>query len=360
MQRKAFKQLALANWLELVRDPKTILYILIPPLMIVGFFWFFSSTTTVSSTVLVSVPSDAEEGVHQAVALLAQTPKMRVETIEPEEAERIKESGDYEALVSMPQTLENGAITIDSPPDSKVPVWLIQSILSTATRKAGSPTVFVEATGGEWNLDPKRFGIPGALIYALSSLALFGLATPIVNLRQKGVLRLIGTTPVPRLVFLMAQVPARLGIATVMILLAVAVSHFYEPLTFGKVLAAVGTALLGFIMLASIGYAVGGTATSAEAATNVVAFLLPVSLMLGGIFIPLELMPDWFVTVSKFVPITYLGDALRHQLFRANTIAPLWFGHLVMFLTTCMMTYVAVRFFKWDAEHRDVAQARER
>lgn len=344
---RAFSRLALANWRELYRDPKTILYIMVPPFMILLFFWFFASVTDVSRPVTVMLPTSSEPDVQAVVRLLEATPKMKVEIVDEQRAQELRRSGNYEVIVVMPISLENGKIAIEAAPNSKAPVWLIESVLASATRKAGSPTVTVEASG-DWQTDPKRFAIPGALVYGIGSLAMFGIAAPMVGMRQRGVLRLIGASPVSRLTFLLAQVPARLGLALVMIIAAHIAAMVQEPIPTWNLMAALGTSLLGFMMLSSVGYLVGGTMTSSEGATNLLAFLLPVSLMLSGVFIPLEIMPDWFQTLSYFVPLTYLGDSLRQLLVGAEPLVSLWVDYVAMVGTTVFLTFLAVRYFKWD------------
>lgn len=352
---RGFRQLALANWKELARDPKTILYIMLPPIMVFSFFWFFSSLTDVSRTVTVVVPAAAEPAVHSTVSILKTMPKIRIELVDEVEGQRLQETGGYDALVTMPTSLENGRISVVAAEDSKVPVWLIHSLLAEATRKAGSPTVEVQASG-DWDIDPLRFGVPGALVYAMSSLALFGIAVPMVTMRQRGVLRLLGATPVTRLTFVLAQVPVRLGMAVIMMAIAFVGLNLQEPVSVLSMVQAVATSLLGFMMLASVGYLVGGTFTSSEAATNLLAFLLPVSLMASGVLIPLNLLPRWVEKASLAIPLTYLGDALRQELVGAKPMVPLWLDHLVMFGVTVLFTYWAVRSFKWDqnsgTEHR--------
>nr|WP_242654595.1 ABC transporter permease [Symbiobacterium thermophilum] len=98
----------------------------------------------------------------------------------------------------------------------------------------------------------------GALVYALASLGLFGVAMPIIAMRQQGILRLMRTTPVTRLTFVLAQVPARLILGMALTLCALLAAWALWDVTLPQLAAALGTSVLGFWMSAAFGYLVGG------------------------------------------------------------------------------------------------------
>ena len=40
-------------------------------------------------------------------------------------------------------------------------------------------------------------------------------------------------------------------------------------------------------------------------------FFLMIFIMMGGLFTPIESMPDWAKTVTKFNPVSYMIDVMR-------------------------------------------------
>ena len=63
------------------------------------------------------------------------------------------------------------------------------------------------------------------------------------------------------------------------------------------------------------------TEDAANGMTSAVQFPL---MFLSGMFFPIEAMPDALQTVARFLPLTYLGDALRQVMVGGTPFAPLW------------------------------------
>lgn len=204
-----------------------------------------------------------------------------------------------------------------------------------------------QGSGGE-PLDAIRFGLPGVLLLAFGTLAFLGTATTMVQLRARGVLRLLGVTPLRRLTFIGALVPPRLAIAAVQlgVLCAIAVGAGYLNVgQFGQLLV---SCACGLAMLFSIGFLAGGLMRSPEATSTALSALLPVAGMLCGILIPLQTLPPIFADFARYIPLTYFGDALRQSLVGAAGDYALTTDWLVMLGTAAVFTTVAAFTFRWD------------
>lgn len=196
--------------------------------------------------------------------------------------------------------------------------------------------------------DAIRFGMPAILTYAFASLAFFGTASTIIQLRQNGTLRLLQTTPMSRLAFFLSQVPPRLAIAAFQLAVMCGVAAAYGFLGGGALARVLLTSLLALLMLFSCGFLLGGVVNSAEAANGIVAGALPLILMFSGVFIPLEILPKTLQQVAQFSPLTYLADALRQDLVGSVGLHPIATDYLVMGVTAAVLTAIAVRTFRWD------------
>ena len=71
-------------------------------------------------------------------------------------------------------------------------------------------------------------------------------------------------------------------------------------------------------------------------------------MFLSGIFFPIAFMPAWLQPVAAFLPLTYLGDALRQVMVGGAAYAPLCVDVLVLagWLVVCFL--IAARFFRWQ------------
>jgi hypothetical protein len=92
------------------------------------------------------------------------------------------------------------------------PIW-------TGLRDAGfaADAITVVDTDGDVKVDPLRVNLGVATMLGIASIAFIGTTVPLVAMRERGLLRLFGTTPLRRSTFLLAQLPARAAIAATLV-----------------------------------------------------------------------------------------------------------------------------------------------
>lgn len=205
-----------------------------------------------------------------------------------------------------------------------------------------------KAKAGGTELDAIRFGLPGVLLLGFGSLAFLGTATTMVQLRDRGVLRLLGVTPLRRLTFIGSLVPARLAIAVFQLLVLAVIAliaGYLEVGALGRLLVSAGC---GLAMLFSIGFLAGGIMRSPEATSTALSAGLPVVGMLCGILIPLQTLPAVFGDIASFIPLTYMGDALRQDLVGAGAQYAITTDWLICLGTAAVFTTLAALTFRWD------------
>jgi ABC-2 type transport system permease protein len=71
-------------------------------------------------------------------------------------------------------------------------------------------------------------------------------------------------------------------------------------------------------------------------------------MFLSGIFFSFEFLPDFLQTIARFLPLTYLGDALRQVMVNSPQVAPLGvdIAVLVGWLVVCLG--ISARFLRWE------------
>jgi ABC-2 type transport system permease protein len=197
-------------------------------------------------------------------------------------------------------------------------------------------------------LNSVSFFVPSILGMALMQLGIFA-AIPLVQQREKGILKRLNTTPLPRWALVGSNVLVRLVIAaaqTVIILgigmavLGVQISG--NPLVIG------GFVVIGALTFTSIGYVIASFARTEEAANGMTSIVQFPLMFLSGIFFPLEVMPEWLRGVATFLPLTYLGDALRQTMVGGTPFAPLGVDALVLVGWLVVTLAISARFFRWQ------------
>lgn len=196
--------------------------------------------------------------------------------------------------------------------------------------------------------DLTRFQMPGALFVALVAIALYGTVVPAVDLRKRGTLRLLSTTPLPRSSFLISLVPVRLALAAAFFVLFTAVSAGYGYLDLADLPQLIVTCLTGLAFLMAFGFVFAAMLPSGEIAEHVLSVVLIVLAVAGGAIVPLSMFPHDVATVLGWLPPALLADALRAELVDLQAPHAEWISWLVMLGGAAVLAVFAARFFRWD------------
>jgi len=199
--------------------------------------------------------------------------------------------------------------------------------------------------GGQ--LSASAFFVPSILAMALMQLGIFS-AIPLVEQREKKILKRLSATPLPRWALVGSNVALRLIIAAAQTIIILAVgSQLFQVSVSGNPLVIAGFIVVGAMAFTSMGYVIASFAPTEESANFIVSAVQFPMMFLSGIFFPLQGLPDWLHTVASFLPLTYLGDALRQTMVNGVPFAPLQFDAIVLggWLIVCLA--ISARYFRW-------------
>ncbi len=189
------------------------------------------------------------------------------------------------------------------------------------------------------------FLVPGVLALAVMSTAFTGQAIGTGFERRYGVLRRLGTAPLPRAVLLTAKTVSVLCIEVLQVALLCVVGLIAGWSPHGNPIAVVGLLLLGTAAFSALGLLMAGTlrAEATLAAANLVYLLL---LVLGGVAFPLTDFSPGVRHVLELLPISALSNGLRVVL-RSGGGAPLhdW---VTLAVWAAVAAVAAARTFRWD------------
>ena len=189
------------------------------------------------------------------------------------------------------------------------------------------------------------FLVPGVLALAVMSTAFTGQAIATGFERRYGVLRRLGTTPMPRSVLLLAKTAAVTAVEVAQVALLVVVGFALGWSPRGSALEVIGLLLLGTAAFSGLGLLLAGTlrAEATLAAANLIYLLL---LVLGGVVFPLHDFGAGLRHVLEQLPISALTDGLRTVL-RHDDHASLhdW---LVLGGWAVGSIAIASRTFRWE------------
>jgi ABC-2 type transport system permease protein len=108
--------------------------------------------------------------------------------------------------------------------------------------------------------------------------------------------------------------------ARVLLYLGVGIALFGVDVSRADVPTAFLVLLLSIAGFSSLGVAAASMTILFKRGETCTAALLQVSLLLGGVFYPVTVLPTWLQTLSALLPLTYSLRAMRQALFRPDEV----------------------------------------
>jgi len=75
-------------------------------------------------------------------------------------------------------------------------------------------------------------------------------------------------------------------------------------------------------------------------------------MFLSGATFPTSLFPNWLLSVSQFIPATYLVMGLQGIMVRNENLFANWQAMGALILTTVVGLLVCVKLFRWEKEEK--------
>jgi ABC-2 type transport system permease protein len=365
---RALRALSVANFRSFVRDRAALFWTLAFPIVFVIMFGTIFSGGGSADYRIGWVDQDGSAPIAALrSAFEAKAPvELTDETIDAARASM--RDGDLDGIVVIPsgvgaaigQAQAGGhpapiAVTVITDPSRSSVAQAIQQIVTGLVMSANigltgaTPLLSISPESLQTErISSVSFIVPSILAMALMQLGIFA-AIPLVQQREKLILKRLNATPLPRWTLVASNVFVRLIIAALqtVLILGIGVSMLGVDIA-GNWLVIAGFVALGALAFTSIGYVIASFARTEEAAngmTSVVQFPL---MFLSGIFFPLEIMPDWLRGVATFMPLTYLGDALRQTMVGGTPFQPLGVDALVLVGWLVVTLAISARYFRWQ------------
>lgn len=190
------------------------------------------------------------------------------------------------------------------------------------------------------------FLLPGILALAVMAAGMVSLGIATAYERYYGVLKRLGSSPLPRSGLIIAKVISVLALEfiQVLILLSVAVILYgWRPA--GSPPLTILVLAIGTITFSALGLAMAGT-LRAEATLAGANGLFLLFLLLGGGILPLSHLPPTLAAIAEILPAAAFTQALQatmspHAPFPLNALA-------ILVIWTIVILLLAMKTFKWE------------
>ena len=269
-------RLTVANVKSLMRDRAALFWTIFFPIMFVFLFgWIFggSGDTKISVGYVDQDGTPASVGLRQA---FASVPLLTLQDGSLEAEKAAMQHGDVSAVIVIPKGLQGAlaqaksgttasvAIQLYGDPSQNQTTQVVQGVVSQVANgfnlaaQGGSAILTVsQLTLQSTNISSVAYLVPSILAMALMQLGVFA-AIPLVQQREKGILKRLGATPLARWKLVGSNVLLRLMVAVVDAVLILGIGYvFFDVQIVGNLLEAAGVVLLGAASFLAIGFMLG-------------------------------------------------------------------------------------------------------
>ncbi len=193
------------------------------------------------------------------------------------------------------------------------------------------------------------FLCPGIIAMSIMATSLFGVGIVITSYREKGKLRRFALTPLKKPVFILAHIIHRYFVVLLQAISLILLAFVFFDLKFyGDVFSFLIVITVGLVTFISMGFMVASRARKSETAAAIANLLFFPMLLLGGVYFPLENIPEIFLPVVKVLPLANLTETLRQVIFYGKPFYQLTDEIFTQLAVMLVCFAVSVKAFRWE------------
>lgn len=192
----------------------------------------------------------------------------------------------------------------------------------------------IDITSSNWfnpQMDYKMFIVPGVLALLVTLVGFLMSSLNIVKEKEIGTIEQLNVSPIKKYQFILSKLIPFWVLGLVVLIIGFIISFIiYGIYPAGSFL--VGFLFAGIYLIALLGF---GLLTSVYADTQQQAmfisyFFMLIFILLGGLFAPIENMPDWAQYLTYINPVRYLIEAMRMLVLKGSSFWDLRYHFLIV------------------------------
>jgi ABC-2 type transport system permease protein len=338
---KRFAALLRKEWLQMIRDPITLRFIIALPMMQLFLFGYAINTDPKNlPTGLLSVDHSKYE--RSVVAALKNTGYYDIAMLSSEtEAERALAQGEVLFVISIPPNFdrsvdrgESPSILIDA--DASDPTAIANATaalpaLATALDRDLPPVRQFEAPPSPFQIvvharyNPERLTVlnvvPGLVVVVLIFSTVFVTALSITRERERGTMENLLAMPVRPVEVMLAKVVPYIVVGYLqVVLILIAATLVFELPVRGSVLLLLTSLGLFIAGNLALGITFSALSTNQMQAIQFAQFALLPQIFLSGFIFPFKGMPVWAQMIGEVFPTTHTIRIVRGILLKGNGV----------------------------------------
>ncbi len=168
----------------------------------------------------------------------------------------------------------------------------------------------------------QRFMVPGILAILLTMVGAFLTSLNIVKEKEVGTMEQINVTPVKKHYFILGKLLPFWVLGQISLLIGLIISRVvYGIIPAGSIPLLFAFAAVYMFAVLGLGLLISTYAHTQQQAMLIAFFLIMIFILLGGLYTPIESMPDWAITLTKFNPVSYFIEVMRMVVMKGSTFS---------------------------------------
>lgn len=346
--------------LHILRDRRTLLIVVLIPVVLMVLFGFAISTEVNNIKVAVVAP-DRTDGVRDAVERMARNDYFTFcGYTDDSRIDALLRSGKADAVVvfatDFDRRMEQAASGLPSKP-------VIQLVLDASNvNTAGAATAYLQGvllgTKSQQSLFETRMlfnpqmksafnFVPGIMGLIFILVCAMMTSVSIVREKEVGTMEVLLVSPVRPFKIIFAKMIPYFAISCVVLVMILLLARYLLGVPMSGGMAGIFLLSLLYLVLSlSLGLFVSTVARTQVAALLISAMVMMMPIMmLSGMLFPIENLPRFFQAVSTIVPARWYIDAVRKMMIQGAPLVDVWQDCVILFSMTVLLLGVSLKKF---------------
>lgn len=181
-------------------------------------------------------------------------------------------------------------------------------------------------------LNYQIFMVPGILVILVSMIGAYMSALNIVKEKEVGTIEQINVTPIKKHLFILGKlIPFWIiGMFVFSLGLFLVGRLVYGIIPMGSLLLMYSYLALYLVAVLGVGLLLSTYSKTQQQAMSLAFFMMMIFILMGGLFTPLEGMPDWAMVLAKLNPVTYFIEVIRAIVMKGSEFHHIWKHFIIM------------------------------
>jgi len=200
-----------------------------------------------------------------------------------------------------------------------------------------NPQPMIEITSSNWfnpKMNYKYFMVPGVLVLLVTLVGFLLTAINVVKEKEDGTIEQLNVSPIKKYQFILGKLIPFWILGNIVLSVGFIISYVvYGIYPAGSYLLIYLFAAIYLIGLLGFGLFVSTLAETQQQAMFISYFFMTIFILLGGLFAPIDNMPDWAKILAYLNPVSYFIEVMRMIVLKGSGFSDIlkYFGIIILF-----------------------------